>query len=105
MKDSTPIESPFIRTLSLRGLNAYAGCENPGAVSSLDACDNAAAGAAVVDGAVGECEQRVVATETDIAARVDLRAALANQYGARGYRLTGEDLDAATLTVAVAAVS
>ena len=43
MKDSTPIESPVIRTLSLRGLNAYAGCENPGAVSSLDACDNAAA--------------------------------------------------------------
>ena len=70
-----------------------------------DAGDDPAARAAVVDDAVGEREEREVAADADAAARVDARADLAHEDRARVHVLAREDLDAAALAVAVAAVA
>src|SRR5688572_31249288 len=57
-----------------------------------------------LDGAVLEREDRVVAAEADVEARLELRAALADDDRARPHRLPAVRLDAPVLRVAVAAV-
>src|SRR3989440_6430759 len=52
-----------------------------------------------------QCEQRVIAADTDAFARRDLRPALADQDGARGDDLPAVDLDPEHLRVRVAAVA
>src|SRR5262249_11710321 len=55
---------------------------------------DAAALSVEADGAVDEREERVVASDADVAAGVELGAALADDDAARGHELAGEDLDA-----------
>ena len=57
-----------------------------------------------LDDAVDLREQRVVAAAADVLARVDARAALADEDRARGDLLTGEPLHAEPLGLGVAAV-
>src|SRR5260370_40274870 len=58
-----------------------------------------------LDGAVRGGEERVVAAEADVGARIDARAILAHDDGARAYELAIEALHAAHLGLAVAAVT
>ena len=58
----------------------------------------------VLDNAVFEGEEGIVAADADIVAGVDLRPALAHKDAAREHGLTVLTLDAEALRVAVAAV-
>ena len=71
----------------------------------LDVDDLAALALAELDGAVDEREQGVVATDADVAARVELGAALADDDRARSDLAAAEDLDAEALSVGVASVA
>ena len=73
--------------------------------SGLDARRHAALRGAVGDGAVDEREERVVAAEADVAARVHARADLAHEDGAGVHGLARVALHAAALAVAVATVA
>ena len=70
-----------------------------------DVDDLAAALRAELDRASREREQRVVATTADVGARVEVRAALADDDLARDDDLAAEALDAEALRVGVATVA
>ena len=48
----------------------------------------------VFDNALAQCEQRIVLTTTNVLARMEVRAALANEDLARVHDLTGKTLAA-----------
>ena len=73
--------------------------------SGFDVDDLAAAACTELHCAVGEREQRVVATDADVAAGVELGAALTNDDGAGVDLAAAEDLHAEALRVGVAPVA
>src|SRR5579863_5452970 len=63
------------------------------------------AGRVVCDCAGPQCEQRVIASDTDVLARENLGATLTDQDGAREHNLAGVTLHAEALGLAVASVA
>src|SRR5262245_29654451 len=76
-----------------------------GSGAPLDPRDDAVARSSVLHHAVDEGEEGEVAAAADVAPGVDPRPDLAHEDGARVHALAAEDLDAAPLAVAVAAVA
>src|SRR6266508_3039770 len=74
-------------------------------VGGEDVDDLAPLALAELDRAVSGREERVVATDADVAARVNLGAALADDDGASGDLRAVEHLDAQALGVGVATVA
>ncbi len=74
-------------------------------VACFDLRDDAPAGLAITDHAIAKREERVIATQAHIAARMDLRTELANENRSGRHGLACEHLDSAPLPVTVAAVA
>jgi hypothetical protein len=70
-----------------------------------DVHDSAASPSSEVHRARSQCEQRVVATSTDIVTRVEVGPALPNNNLARLHLFTTEAFDAEPLRIGVAAIS
>ncbi len=74
-------------------------------VVRFDLRDDVSAGFAITDHAIAKCEERVVATQAHVAARMDLRTELTNENRSRRHGLAREHLDSAPLPLTVAAVA
>ena len=76
-----------------------------GSAGRKDVDELAALAGAELHGALCQGEQCVVSTLTDVLARMDTGATLANEDGSGSHFLTVEPLDAETLRIGVAAVA